>query len=71
MSFDTYMRLGRGMSEGELVARAGRPDHVTIEEYARVPVKSYHYFPTTGDPFHTVVTLRGGAIYHLERIRQF
>jgi hypothetical protein len=71
MSFDTFMRLSRGMTEGELVMRAGRPDWVTLEEFARVPARSYHYFPTARDPFHTIVTLRGGTIYNLERTRQF
>jgi hypothetical protein len=70
MGFDTYIRLERGMSEGELLSRAGRPDDVTVDaDYALV--KSYYYFPTGADPFITVVTLRGGRIANLERTRKF
>lgn len=71
MPFDTYIRLERGMSEGELVLRAGSPDHVSTEDapwgYARV----YYYMPTATDPFTTVVTLRSGRIERLERTRKF
>jgi len=31
MQFDVYIRLRKGMSEGELLERAGTPDHQTIE----------------------------------------
>jgi hypothetical protein len=68
MAFDTFIRLQRGMSEGELVRRAGLPDHVTLEDFGW---QAYHYFPTASDPFHTIVTLRGGRIHNLERTRQF
>jgi len=31
MDFDVYIRLRKGMSEGELLERAGAPDHQTVE----------------------------------------
>jgi hypothetical protein len=71
MAFDTYIRLERGMSEGELVLRAGQPDQVALDTNAYGLVKSYYYFPTGADPFITVVTLRGGRIANLERTRKF
>jgi hypothetical protein len=71
MGFDTYIRLDRGMSEGELLLRAGRPDEVALDTNAYGLVKSYYYFPTGADPFITVVMLRGGRIANLERTRKF
>lgn len=70
MSFDTFVRLNRGMTEAELVLRAGRPDQETVESFHRFIVKSYYYYPTTYHPFLTVVTLRGGRIIGLERTRK-
>jgi len=71
MAFDTYIRLERGMSEGELVLRAGSPDHVSSEEAPWGFARLYYYMPTATDPFTTVVTLRGGRIERLERTRKF
>lgn len=31
MDFDSYIRLRKGMTEGELLERAGPPDHQTVE----------------------------------------
>jgi hypothetical protein len=71
MEFDVYIRLQRGMTEGELLLRAGRPDHHTIDNLMDDIAKTYYYFPTSANPFTTVVTLRGGRISGLDRIRQF
>jgi hypothetical protein len=71
MAFDTYIRLERGMSEGELVLRAGSPDHVSTEDAPWGFARLYYYMPTATDPFTTVVTLRGGRIERLERTRKF
>jgi hypothetical protein len=71
MAFDTYIRLERGMSEGELLSRAGMPDQVSVDNVEAGIVKSFYYYPTSGDPFITVVTLRGGRIASLERTRKF
>lgn len=70
MRFDTFVRLDRGMSEAELLLRAGRPDQESIESFHRFIIKSYYYYPTTYHPFLTVVTLRGGRIVALERTRK-
>ena len=69
MEFDTYIRLQPGMSEGELLVRAGRPDHVAIDNLGDYD-RTFYYFPTVGNPFTTVVRLRSGAIVSLERIRK-
>lgn len=71
MDFDTFIRLQRGMTEGELLIRAGKPDHETIDAFRHEVVKTYYYFPTAANPYTTVVTLRGGRIVHLERVKKF
>jgi hypothetical protein len=70
MDFDIFIRLQTGMTEGELLLRAGRPDHEAVENFRHDIVKSYYYFPTVANPYTTVVTLRGGRIANLERIRK-
>ena len=71
MAFDTYLRLERGMSESELVQRAGAPDQVSVDHVQHGVARLYYYLPTAHDPFTTVVTVRGGRIDQLERIRKF
>ena len=71
MEFDVFIRLQSGMTEGELLLRAGRPDHEGLENFRHDIVKSYYYFPTVANPYTTVVTLRGGRIANLERIKKF
>ena len=71
MDFDIYIRLQRGMTEGELLLRAGRPDHESLESLWDDIVKTYYYFPTTANPYTTVVTLRGGRIDSVDRIKKF
>jgi hypothetical protein len=70
MDFDTFIRLQAGMSEGELVLRAGKPDHESVENLRHDIVKSYYYYPTVANPYITVVTLRGGRIVGIERTRK-
>ena len=71
MDFDVYIRLQRGMTEGELLLRAGKPDHESLDNVWGDIAKSYYYFPTTSNPYTTVVMLRGGRISELDRIRKF
>jgi hypothetical protein len=71
MEFDTFIRLQRGMTEAELLQRAGVPDRESVENFRHDIVKSMYYMPTAGNPYITVVTLRGGRIANLERIKQF
>jgi hypothetical protein len=70
MSFQTFIHLRTGMTEAEIVLRAGRPDHESVENFRHDIVKSYYYYPTVADPFITVVTLRGGRVVNLERNRK-
>ena len=70
MEFDTFIRLQAGMTEGELLVRAGRPDHEAIENLADYD-RTYYYFPTVADPFTTMVRLRSGRIVSLDRVKQF
>ena len=71
MDFDTYIRLQRGMSEGELMQRAGKPDYIALANTGDAIVKSFYWYPTAGDPFTTLVTVRGGRIDNLERTKKF
>ncbi len=70
MGFDIYIRLQNGMSEGELLLRAGKPDSEAVENARGNIVKTYYYFPTASDPWITTVTLRGGRIINLERVKK-
>lgn len=70
MDFSTFTRLQRGMSEGELLLRAGKPDQESIENFRHFVVKSLYYYPTAVNPYITIVTLRGGRIADIERTRK-
>jgi len=69
MPFEVYIRLEHGMTEGELVLRAGRPDHQSLDNF-REGQKSFYYFPTLANPHLTTVTLRSGRIINIERVRK-
>jgi hypothetical protein len=69
MEFDVYARLQRGMTEGELLQRAGRPDHVSLDNFEIQ--KTYYYFPTSANPYTTAVILRNGRIHEIERTKKF
>jgi Domain of unknown function (DUF4124) len=69
MTFDVYARIERGMTEGEVVLRAGPPDYEATDAY-RVG-KTWFYYPTSSDPFTTSITIRSGRVYELDRVRQF
>ena len=69
MDFAVFTRLQRGMTEGELLQRAGKPDHVSLDSFEIQ--KTYYYYPTPGNPYTTAVTLRSGRIFELERIKKF
>ena len=71
MDFDVYIRLQTGMSEGELLLRAGKPDSESIESLRNDIVKTYYYFPTIANPWITAITLRGGKIANIERTKKF
>jgi len=70
LDFDTFIRLQRGMTEGELLVRAGQPDYEAVDnlyDYDR----TLYYFPTVANPYTTVVKLRAGRIAYLERVKKF
>ncbi len=69
MAFDVYIRLEHGMTEGELVLRAGKPDQHAVDNI-REGLKSYYYFPTSANPFLTTVALRSGRIANIDRVRK-
>jgi hypothetical protein len=71
MDFDVFIRLQRGMTEGELLLRAGPPDYQGVESGYYDVEKSYYYFPTIANPYITVVRVRGGRIESLERTKKF
>lgn len=70
MAFDVFIRLQNGMSEGELLLRAGKPDSESLESVRHDIVKTFYYMPTHANPWLTAVTLRGGKIVNLERTRK-
>jgi hypothetical protein len=69
MDFNVFAQLHRGMTEGELLQRAGKPDHVSLESFEIQ--KTYYYYPTPGNPYTTAVTLRSGRIFEIDRIKKF
>jgi hypothetical protein len=68
LDFRSYISLSRGMSEGELLTIAGAPDLLFSDIYAS---KNYTYLPTAADPFTTTITVIGGRINNIERVRKF
>jgi hypothetical protein len=90
LDFRNYVRIQRGMSEGELLGIAGEPDFVsdqgvaiaapsTIQVDRNLSVAArqglrmvtWTYLPTSGDPFTTTITLIGGRVSELDRVRKF
>ena len=70
MEFETYIRLQRGMTEGELLVRAGRPDHETVDSFVDYD-RTLYYFPTVANPYTTVVKMRSGTIVAIDRVKRF
>jgi len=90
LDFRNYVRVQRGMTEGELLGIAGEPDLKTDQGVAiaapttvqvgrnfstaaraGLVMKTYTYLPTSGDPFTTTITLVGGHVSEIERVRKF
>lgn len=73
MPFDVYSRLENGMSEGELLQRAGPPDYESSEFGLRGNgyYKTWYYNPTGSDPYATRIQLVAGRILEIERVKQF
>ncbi|MCE2949556.1 MAG: hypothetical protein ACK53H_04940 [Betaproteobacteria bacterium] len=70
LPFETYILIRRGMSEGELLGRAGPPDHRGNEINRGLVQESWYYLPTPNDPFTTIIQMRGGRVVDTERIRK-
>lgn len=74
LDFRDYVRIQRGMSEGELLSIAGPADLVSDQGFAGPDVQrkmAWTYLPTPGDPFTTTITLIGGRVSELDRVRKF
>jgi hypothetical protein len=62
--------IRKGMPEGEVLLRIGKPDHETfIRNIKGEPEeKAWSYFPHYRDPQTlTVITLKSGKVYSVER----
>ena len=68
LAFSSYISLYRGMSEGELLVVAGAPDFTSSDVFAD---KRYTYFPTPANPFTTTISVIGGRVNQIERVRKF
>ncbi len=68
LSFSRYISVQRGMSEGELLTVAGRPDHIS---YLGRGERLWTYLPTGADPFTTSIRLVSGRVSEIERVRRF
>ena len=74
MSFDTYQMLDQGMSEGEIVYRAGSPDkEIYFDDPGRrfsESIKQYFYIPLPGDqnPQLTIITFKKGVVITIKRV---
>lgn len=71
LPFDVYIRIQQGMSEGEVLLRAGKPDSQSVESMRNFVVKTYYYFPTPSDPWITTIRIEGGRVANLERVKKF
>jgi len=69
MAFEVYIRLEHGMTEGELLLRAGKPDHRSNDNHWE-GLRSLYYYPTSANPHLTTITLRSGRIVNIERVRR-
>jgi Domain of unknown function (DUF4124) len=77
LDFRKYVSVQRGMSEGELVVIAGEADLLADQGLVRaagraaMALRTYTYLPTAADPFTTTITLVGGRVSEIERVRKF
>jgi hypothetical protein len=68
LDFRAYTSLYRGMSEAEMLTVTGAPDLVFSDVFAD---RRYSYLPTPANPFTTTITVIGGRINAIERVRKF
>jgi hypothetical protein len=67
LDFRKYISLQRGMSMGELITIAGRPDVVYSEWSGTI----WTYLPVVGEPWTTTITLINGRVQDIDRQRKF
>ena len=69
LDFNTYLSIQRDMSEGEVLATAGRPDSVADlgSTADQLSIRAYSYLPTREQPYATTVTFLGGRVSSVER----
>ena len=67
LEFRKYISIQRGMSMGELITIAGRPDVV----YSEWSGTLWTYLPITGEPWTTTITLINGRVHDMDRQRKF
>lgn len=68
LDFRAYTSLYRGMGEAEMLTITGAPDLVFSDVFAD---RRYSYLPTAADPFTTTITVIGGRVNSIERVRKF
>jgi hypothetical protein len=62
--------ISKGMPEGEVMFRIGKPDHEAFirNERGQPEEKSWTYFPHSRDPQTlTIITLKAGVVASIER----
>jgi hypothetical protein len=62
--------IREGMSEGEVMMKIGVPDSESVDTGggAKVTIKRWMYFPTSGDPQTiTTITIRDGKVTGISR----
>ncbi|MBT9489621.1 MAG: hypothetical protein IV093_19105 [Rubrivivax sp.] len=62
--------ISKGMPEGEVMFRIGKPDHEAFikNERGQPEEKSWTYFPHSRDPQTlTIITLKAGVVAGIER----
>ena len=62
--------ISKGMAEGEVLFRIGKPDHeaYVANEKGQPEEKTWTYFPHARDPQTlTILTLRAGVVTEIER----
>jgi len=75
LDFGTYKLLQRGMSEGEVLTRAGQPDKEyyfdSEPDRTAQSIKQYLYIPgpEESDPQLTVITIQMGRVLNIERTK--
>ena len=76
LDFGLYLLLTRGMTEGQVLSVAGKPDLRADQGYTNsgrdaLAVKTYTYMPTEANPETTTITFVGGLVRDIRRDKMF